>query len=41
MEAEIKLLIEEYSKPLDLIVYTDGSVTKMGLHCKERSDHHP
>ena len=27
-ESEIKLLIQENSKPQDLIVYTDGSVTK-------------
>ena len=28
MESEIKLLTEEYSKPQDLIMYTDCSVTK-------------
>ena len=27
-ESEIKLLIQENSKPQDLIAYTDGSVTK-------------
>ena len=27
-ESEIKLLIQENSKPQDLIVHTDGSVTK-------------
>ena len=27
-ESEIKLLIQENSKPQDLIMYTDGSVTK-------------
>ena len=27
-QSEIKLLIQEISKPQDLIVYTDGSVTK-------------
>ena len=27
-ESEVKLLIQENSKPQDLIVYTDGSVTK-------------
>ena len=27
-ESEIKLLIQENSKPQDLIVYTDGSLTK-------------
>ena len=27
-ESEIKFLIEENSKPQDLILYTDGSVTK-------------
>ena len=28
MESEIKLLIQENSKPQNLLVYTDGSVTK-------------
>ena len=27
-ESEIKLLVEENSKPVDLIVYIDGSVSK-------------
>ena len=43
-DSEIKILIQENSKPQDLTVYSDGSVSKdqrwVGLHCKSRCDHH-
>ena len=38
--SEIKLHIQENSRPQDLTVYTDGPV-RVGLHCQARWEYHP
>ena len=44
MKSEIKLLIQENSKPQNCIVYTEGSVTqyrvRVVIHCQARCDHY-
>ena len=45
-KTDIKFLIQENTKLQDLIVYTDGSISRqrpvrVGLNCQARCDHHP